>query len=97
MDKARIKQFLIKGWLRSIPEHAKSMESNLSWAKHFKAESAEGQIPHEQKWATHHMNVIRDAEKYLNEHLEGQIPSETAAIIAKAEATYNEIMNINNK
>ena len=96
MDKSKIRQFLINGWLRNIPEHAKSMESNLSWAKHFKAESATGQIPHEQKWATHHMNVIRDAEKYLNEHLEGQIPSETAAIIAKADATYNEIMNINN-
>lgn len=95
MDKARIKQLLINGWLRSIPEHVKNMESNLSWAKHFKAESAEGQIPHEQKWATHHMDVISHAEKYLQEHL-SEIPSETAAIIAKAKATYSEIMNINN-
>ena len=93
MDKQKIKHCLIKGWLRSIPEHAKDMESNLSWAKHFKAESATGQILHEQKWATHHMNAISHAEKYPKDN--AQIPDRIAGVIAKAKETYNEIMNIN--
>lgn len=91
MDREKIKQCLAKGALRCIPEHAKDMESNLSWAKHFKAESADSQIQHEQKWATHHMDAINYSRKYLN----GQMPDAIAAIITKAEATYNEIMNIN--